>query len=76
MFKSPSDIFADRSKEVLLVDTVSYLYMFHVCLCYAILSVPCSLLITCWQRADLSPLLCVVFSCVFVSFPYGVRFGT
>ena len=46
--------------------------MFHVCLCNAVLSVPCSLVITCWDRADLLALLCVMFSCVFVTFPYGV----
>ena len=27
------------------------LFMFHVSLCYALLSVPCSLVITCWERA-------------------------
>ena len=48
------------------------LFMFHVHLCYAILSVLCSLVITCWERADLLFLLCVVFSCVYVTFPYGV----
>ena len=42
---------------------------FHVYLCYAVLSVPCSLVIT---MADLLTLLCVVFSCVLVTFPYGV----
>ena len=36
------------------------------------LSVPCSLVITEWERADLLALLCVMFSCVFVTFPYGV----
>ena len=46
--------------------------MFHVCLCYAVLSVPCSLVITGWERAGLLALLCVVFSCVFVTFLYGV----
>ena len=42
--------------------------MFHVCLCYAVLSVPCSLVITCWKRAGPLALLCVVFSCVCVCF--------
>ena len=28
-------------------------------------------MITCWEKADLLDLLCVVFSCVFVTFPYG-----
>ena len=26
-----------------------------------------------WERADLLALLCVVFSCIFVTFPYGVQ---
>ena len=42
------------------------------CLCYAVLSVPYCLLITCLERADLLALLCVVFTCSFVTFPYGV----
>ena len=46
--------------------------MYHVCLCYAVMSVPCSLVITCWERADLLTLLCVMFPCVFVTFPYSV----
>ena len=33
--------------------------MFHVCLCYAVLSVLCSLVVTCWERADLLALLCL-----------------
>ena len=42
--------------------------MLHVCLWY----VPCGLVITCWERAGLFALSCVVLSCVFVTFPYGV----
>ena len=42
----------------------------HVCL--AVLSVPCSLVVTCCERADLLALLYVIFSCVFATFPYGV----
>ena len=34
--------------------------------------VPCSLVVTCWERADILALLYVMFSCVFVTFPYGV----
>ena len=30
------------------------------------------LVVTCRERADLLALLCVVFPCVFVTFPYGV----
>ena len=36
------------------------------------LSVPCTLVVTCWERSDLLALLCPMFSCVFVNFPYGV----
>ena len=44
------------------VSQVPYLLIvFHACLCYAVLSVPCSLVVTCWKRADLLALLCVVF---------------
>ena len=46
--------------------------VFRVCLCYTILSVPCSFAVTCWERAELLALLCVKFSCAFVTFPYGV----
>ena len=46
------------------------LFVFHVC--QAVLSVPCSLVVTCWERADLLALLYVMFSCVFVTLPYGV----
>ena len=38
------------------------LFMFHVYLCYAVLSFQCSLMVTCWERADLLAILCVVFS--------------
>ena len=46
---------------------------FLICVsCNTVLSVPCSLVVTCWERADLLALLYVMFSCVFVTFPYGV----
>ena len=48
------------------------LFVLSVCLCYTILSVPCNIVITCWKRADFWALLCVVFSCAFDSFPFGV----
>ena len=48
------------------------LFMFQVCLYYIVLTVPCSLVITCWERPDLLALLCVMLSCVFVTNPYGV----
>ena len=58
---------SDHSKAVLLV-----LFMFHVCLCYASLSVPCSLVITCLERIDPLALVCMMFSFIFVTFPCGV----
>ena len=36
-----------------------------------ILSVPRSLVVTCWERTDLLDLLYVMLSCVFVTFAYG-----
>ena len=44
--------------------------MFQVC--HAFLSVHCSLVVTCWERANLLALLYVMFSCVFATFPCGV----
>ena len=38
----------------------------------AVMSVSCSLVVTYWERADLLALLYMMFSCVFVTFPYGV----
>ena len=36
------------------------------------LSVPCSLVVTCWERADLLALLCGMCFCVYVIFPCDV----
>ena len=47
------------------------LFLFRVCLCHTVVSVPCSLVVTCGERADLLALACVMFSCVFVTFSYG-----
>ena len=47
------------------------LFMFHISLYYAVLSFPCSLVITCWERADLLPVLHVMFLC-FWSLSYMV----
>ena len=44
-------------------------FIFHFFLCYVVLSVDCSLVVTCWERTDLLVLFYVVFSCVFVTFP-------
>ena len=38
----------------------------------AVLSVHCSLVVTCWEMANLLTLLYVMCSCVFVTFPCGL----
>ena len=43
-------------------------YLDYTCLLFMIAHV-----ITCWVRADPYALLCVMFSCVFVTFPFGVQ---
>ena len=40
--------------------------MLHVCLCYAVLPVPCTPVITCWEKAGHLALLCAVLSYVIV----------
>ena len=37
-----------------------YLFMFHFCLCCAALSVPCDLVVACWERACLLAFLCLM----------------
>ena len=49
--------------------------MVQVCLCYAAVSVPCSLVVTCWEKADIWVVLCVVFSCVFVLIHFRTKGG-
>ena len=46
------------------------LFMFLVC--YAFLYVHCSVVVTYWERANLLALFYVMFSCIFVTFPYSV----
>ena len=60
------NIFADRSKAVLF-----FVDLFRVC--HAFLSVHCSLVVTCWERAGLLALLYIMFYCVFVTFPFGFQ---
>ena len=57
MFK-PSSL-ADRSRLCFFYGSI-LLVMSHVCLYHAVLSVPCSLVVTCWERADLLALFCFV----------------
>ena len=53
-------------------------FVFRVCRCLTALSVYCSHVVTCWERADLLALLCVMFSCVLLLYHMvsGVRCGT
>ena len=70
-FKSYSDIlFTDRYNAVLLLLIIFVICVSH-CL-YYYLFIPCRLVISCWEIADLLALLCVTFPCVFVTFSYGV----
>ena len=46
------------------------LFLFRVC--HSVLAVRGSLVVTCWGKTDLLALLCVVFACVFVTFPCGI----
>ena len=62
-------IFTDRSRAVLPLWILCY-FMFRVC--HAVLSVHCSRVVTCWQRANLLAITYVMFSCVHVTFPCGV----
>ena len=47
--------------------------LFMLRVCHAVLSVHCSLVVTCCERANLLAILCVMFSCVFVTFPCVVQ---
>ena len=66
MFKPSSDLFC---LTVLRQCFLWILFVIHVsnCLCFAVLSVPCSLVISCWERANL-----LVLFCVCVTIPYCV----
>ena len=46
----------------------------YICFMFVMLSwsVHCSLVVTCWERADFLALLSVMLYCVFVTFPCGV----
>ena len=48
------------------------LFVFHVYLSHTLFSVPCSLVATCCERADLLVILFVMFACAFVTLPFGV----
>ena len=54
------------------MDAFCYLRFVFVFVILYCLFLNCSLEVTCWERADLLAFLCVMFSSVFVIFPYGV----
>ena len=64
LIKPSSEYFTDRSKAVLLLWIVFVSYASCGMRC-AVVSVPCNLVVTCWERADLLAVECVVFSSVF-----------
>ena len=66
MFKLSGFFGTDRSKMVLLLWIFFLLFVFRVCQCHSVFSVPCSLVVACWEMADLFALLCVF---VFYHFP-------
>ena len=49
-----------------------FCYLCFVFVCRTVLSVPSSLVVTCWERAGLLAFLYVMVSCIVVTFPYGV----
>ena len=53
-------LFIDCSKAVLFCGSL-LIVMLHVGVCCAVVSVPCSLVVTCWQRAHLLAVVFVVF---------------
>ena len=68
--KPSSDLFTDHSKVVLLLWIRFDCFCFMFFLCCAVLPVSCSLVVNCWSRAGhLLAIICVVFSCVCVTFP-------
>ena len=73
MFKPFSNFLTDRSKTVLFGESF-LLFVFSVCVCYTELSVSCSLVVTCWERADPLAILCEMLLYVFVTLSW-VRCG-
>ena len=69
---APSNLFKPSSKIFFLLTVPRRCFFCMFCACHAVLAVHYSLVVTCWERANLLALLCVMFSCVFVTFPCGV----
>ena len=62
MFKPSNNFITDRAFLWILL-----LFGFQT-----VLSLPCIIVVTYWERTGLLDLLYMMFSCVFVTFPYGV----
>ena len=58
MSKPASNFLTGRSKAVLFCGSI---LLFVFCLCHTVLSVSCSLVVTCWERPDLLTRLYVIF---------------
>ena len=67
---APLNRFKPSSKSFLLTVPRRYFFcgsfllvtgLLHVGVCCAVVFVPCSLVVTCWERADLSAVMFVVF---------------
>ena len=54
---------------------ILFLFVFRVCLCHTVLSVSCSLVVTCCKSADILVLLCVMIIFVFVTFTWCAGSG-
>ena len=54
------------SKVVLFLWKLLLIFVFHICHCHTVLSVPNSLKAACWERADLMALLFII--CLLVCF--------
>ena len=48
-------------RQRFLLYNLYFMFIVHVCLYFTGLSISCILLITCWERADLLALLCMMF---------------
>ena len=55
------------------IDAIEHFcYLCLVLVAFSCRPVHCNLVVTCWERTELLTLLCVMFYCVFVTFPCGV----
>ena len=45
--------------------------LFLYCVCHAFASAHCCLVVTCWERANLSAFV-LMLNCVIVTFPFGI----